>query len=132
MTISTTSSVLFDGNRQAIMQFTGVSDGSGELSQVTIVDPKTLTPPCVGVDIRRITANIGFGIVELFWDAETPKKFAELSDHTPMFDYNLFGGLNNSKAGLGASTSGKVLMSTAGFSNGSTYMLELEMVKNYT
>lgn len=136
MAISTTSSVLFDGQRQCIMQFTGVSDGSGELAQVTIVDPKLLAASagggkCSGVNVLRITANIGFGIIELFWDAETPKKFAELSDHTPMFDYDKFGGLNNSNAGLGASTSGKVLMSTAAFSNGSTYMLELEMTKNY-
>ena len=129
MALTTTAQVLYDGSRQAHMQFTGVSDGSGELSQATIVNCKALSGQPVAVNIRHITADVDYGIVELFWDAEIPVKFAELSGPNNQFDYDEFGGLLNNAA-LGRN--GNILMSTVGFSNGSTYTLKLDMVKKYS
>ncbi len=130
MAIATTSQTLFDGNRTTSMQFTGISDGAGQLSLVTLVDPSTLKPKAKAVKVARITGDVSYGIVELYWDALPPVKFAELSGSDIEFDYTKVGPINNTIAGPDAT--GKVLISTIGFSANSTYMLKLDMTKRYT
>lgn len=132
MTIAVTAQTLYDGPRRAKLQFTGVSDGSGELSLATLVNARALTPisasqPCRRVKVERITGNTSYGNVELFWEAEIPLKFAELAGPNIQMDYSNMTAIAAPKTLLSAT--GNILYTTTGFSAGSTFMLEIELVK---
>ena len=125
MTIATTVQTLHEGPRNLIMQWTGVSDGAGSENKIKKVDVSTLTPACSSVSVRKITGTVEFGIVELYWDALTPVKFAELSG-TIDLDYDRISGLRNN---AGGGKNGDLLLSTVGFELDSTYNLQVEMIK---
>ena len=125
MSISTTTQTLHEGVKNLIVQWTGVSDGSGSETKVKKVDVSTLTPACNAVRVDKISGNVEFGIVELWWDALVPVKFAELSGDINL-DYSKTGGLNNN---AGGGKTGDLLLSTVAFELNSTYNLHLEMVK---
>lgn len=125
MAITATTQVIEQGPRNYIVQWTGVSDGTGNENKVVKVDVSQLTPPCGSVKIMAIQGTVSFGIVELYWDALVPKKFAELADQIDT-DYCKSGGLTNN-AGIGKT--GDILLSTVGFELNSTYNLYIEMVK---
>lgn len=125
MAIATTTQTLRDGARNLVMQWGGRSDGSGSEDLVNKVDVSTLSPPATNVSVRKITGTVDFGIVELFWDALTPVRFAELSGQID-FDYERVSGLQNTKPG---GWTGDILLSTVGFEAGSTYSLLVEMLK---
>lgn len=125
MAIATTSQVVHDGVRNVIMQFTGLSDGSGEENNVVKVDVSSLNPPCRAVKIVKATYDVNFGVVKLTWDALTPVDFL-LLDGQGEFDYCKNGGLIN---GGGDTASGDILFSTEGFELNSSYSILLEMVK---
>ena len=127
MAIATTVQTLHEGPRNLVMQWTGVSDGAGSENLVNKVDVSTLTPTCDAVSVRKITGTVDFGIVELYWDALTPVKFAELSG-TIDLDYDRIGGLRNN---AGGGKTGDLLLSTVGFELDSTYNLQVEMIKKY-
>jgi len=125
MGITATTQTLNDGARNLIVQWTGISDGSGSETLVNKVDVSALTPRCGSVKIKRITGTVEFGVVELYWDALVPKKFAELSGTIDLC-YEKSGGLvNNANGGK----TGDLLLSTIGFELNSTYNLLVEMVK---
>ncbi len=130
MAISTTSQVVFDGNRRTTMQFTGISDGSGNLNLATLVDCKALNPKCQAVKVQAITGFVSYGIVELFWEALPPVKFAELGVEAIEIDYSQEGNLTNKVAGPDAT--GNILISTQGFAAGSHYSLLIDLIKRYT
>ena len=125
MAIATTVQTLHEGPRNLVMQWTGVSDGAGTENLVNKVDVSTLTPACDAVSVRKITGTVEFGIVELYWDALTPVKFAELSG-TIDLDYDRISGLRNN---AGGGKNGDLLLSTVGFELDSTYNLQIEMIK---
>ncbi len=125
MTISTTVQTLHEGPRNLVMQLTGVSDGSGNESQVNKVDVSSLTPAASSISVRKISGNVAGGIVELYWDALTPVKFAELS-HSVDLDYTKISGLKNN---AGGGKTGDILLSTVGFELNSNYSLHIEMIK---
>lgn len=125
MTITATTQTLHDGVRNLAMQWTGVSDGAGHENKVVKVDVSALTPPCAAVKVMKITGTVEYGIVELYWDALTPVKFAELSGDVDL-DYTMHGGLYNN---AGGGKTGDMLLSTVGFELNSTYNLHVEMVK---
>ena len=127
MAIATTVQTLHEGPRNLVMQWTGVSDGAGSENLVNKVDVSTLTPTCDAVSVRKITGTVDFGIVELYWDALTPVKFAELSG-TIDLDYDRIGGLRNN---AGGGKTGDLLLSTVGFELDSAYNLQFEMIKKY-
>ncbi len=127
MTITTTSQMLFDGNRNISMQFTGVSDGAGNESLVRKVDVSEMTPAASRVSVAKITGNVRAGRVELYWDALTPVKFAELSGDVRL-DYTTVTGLENTKPG---GWTGDILLSTEGFELDSSYTLHIEMIKKF-
>ncbi len=126
MAVTTTSQVLFDGLHRVIMQFTGTGDGAGDETNVTKVDCSALNPPCASVAIRRIDYDVGYGVVELLWDAAIPQPFLELTESGYPVDYRNIRGLPNG-GGLGAN--GNILFSTKGFELNSTYTIKLEMYK---
>ena len=125
MSIATTVQTLHDGERNLVMHLTGVSDGSGSETLVKKVDVSTLSPACETVRVKKISGSVDFGIVELYWDALTPLKFAELSG-TIDLDYDRISGLRNN---AGGGKTGDMLLSTVGFELNSTYNLHVEMVK---
>ena len=125
MAIATTVQTLHEGPRNLVMQWTGVSDGAGTENLVNKVDVSTLTPACEAVSVRKITGTVEFGIVELYWAALTPLKFAELSG-TIDLDYDRISGLRND---AGGGKTGDMLLSTVGFELDSTYNLQIEMIK---
>lgn len=125
MAMAVTAQVLEEGQRNLIMLFTGVGDGSGDESLVTKVDVSALNPPCKAVKVKRLTYDVAYGAVTLLWDALVPVEFAALDGHDTI-DAEPYGGIINKG---GPSATGDILLSTAGFELNSTYTLILEMVK---
>ena len=132
MAITVTAQTLYDGPRRAKMQFTGVSDGSGAITLQPLVVASALSPigagvPCRRVKVARITGNTSYGNIEMFWDGQVPLKFAELAGPNIQMDYT------NITAIVPPPTyiewTGNIAYSAFGFSTGSSFMLELELVK---
>jgi len=127
------SQTLFDGERQVIMKFTNISDGTGE-SKVLKVDVSALTAnaagkACDGVSLTSIIATTeGMGII-LYWDATTDVVICTIPPNT---NYRLkmadFGGFWNDS---GTGKTGDVLLSTTGASANDNYTLTLVMTKHY-
>lgn len=123
MAIEVTSQTLHEGQRNLVMQITGVSDGSGNEDKVTKVDVSAFASAAVSV--RKISGTVNSGIVELYWDALEPVKFAELSGDI-ILDYSRISGLPNNGGG---GKTGDILLSTVGFELNSNYNLQVEMIK---
>ena len=123
--IATTQQILHNGARNAVVQLTGISDGSGRETRVPKVDVKALGAKSVSV--RKITYQIGYGVVTLSWDALTPVDVAQLPDGYGEIDYRKIGGMKP-RMDLGGAT-GNILLSTTGFDLGSSYTITIEMVK---
>ena len=132
MAIATTSQVLYDGPRRAVMQFTGTSDGSGQLTSDLLVDASALGPlgpgqPCRAVKVESIKGSVKpQGSVQLLWDALVPVKFADLSGTNVNFDYRNITAIVAPTTGA---PTGDILFSTLGFAAGTTFMLELSLIK---
>mgnify|MGYP001564784837 FL=1 len=124
MAVSATVRKLIDGPRNVAFNLTGLGDGMGQETLVVKVDASALTPPGT-VRVEKLTGTVEFGIVELFWDALVPVKFAELSGQFDL-DYCRVGGLTND---AGGGKTGDILLSTVGFELNSTYTILLELVK---
>lgn len=124
---------LFDGERSAVMKFTNVSDGTGEVA-VLKVDVSTLNPSssgkvCDGVTITKIHALTHGLEVDLLWDATTDVLVATVPQNTMYsMDLSQFGGFWNN---AGAGKTGDVMFTTRNQSTGDTYAIVLEMVKSY-
>lgn len=127
------SQTLFDGERQAIMKFTNISDGTGE-SKVTKVDVSALLAnaaglACDGVTITSIIASTeGMGVA-MYWDATTDVLIANIPANT---NYRMrlddIGGFWNNS---GAGKTGDVQFSTVGHTSGDMYTVTLVMTKHY-
>lgn len=127
MTISTTTQTLYDGERRAVIQSTGITVSgatSNNLTNEVLVDISALDPPAQQVRVEKIEADIGYGVVELYWDSLTPVRFAVLSGTKVMFDYASFGGMQMPPEGTG-----NILISTLGFDLLSTFMVKLDLIK---
>lgn len=133
MAITITNQTLYDGPRRAAVQFTGISDGSGQLALATLVDASTLTPlgpgqACKRVGVESIIGSVKpSGTVELYWGALTPVKFAELAGTNINFDYRSITSITIPPSATNAT--GDILISTTGFSAGTTFMIELSLIK---
>lgn len=127
MAITTTTQVIYDGVHNAVMQFTGVGDGGGDETNALKVDCSALNPPCRSVAIKKITADVGYGVVEMLWDAPIPVPFLELTEAGTPLNYKKINGLVNGSGDPDAS--GNILFSTKGFELNSTYSIILELRK---
>lgn len=129
MAIEVTTQILHDGARNAVVQITGRSDGSGQETGVTKVDVSELQPPAARVAITRLTYDITGGMVELLWDADADVPFAKLEGNN-VSDYERIGGLQNAAWGeLGAN--GDILLTTRGFGLDSSYTIKFDLIKKY-
>lgn len=124
-----TTTILSDGPRNVIMQFTASHDGNGpQETGVVKVDVSALNPPCRAVKVLKASGDIGYGIVTLAWAGQQPKTFLTVSQQFN-FDWCKSGGIVNDIIGSDDSANGDIIFSTQAFDAGSTYSVLLEMVK---
>jgi hypothetical protein len=97
---------------------------STNLSLATLVDISTLTPEPEQVRVSRITGGVEYGVVELFWSATPPVRFAVLSGNALDFQYESTGTLRKPE-----DSNGDILISTTGFGPTSTFMLAIGLIK---
>lgn len=127
MAVTTTTQVLHEGLRNAVVQLTGVVDGvnSNELN-VNKVDVTALFPSCVRVNVLGITHTIKGGYITLAWDALDPIPFAQLEGYNELkYDYS--GGIANDR-NVGTNNTGNINLTTHG---NVSYTIELKLKKKY-
>jgi len=134
MADAVTSQTIIDGERNCVMKFTNVSDGTGE-SAVAKVDVSALASNAAGVAcsevrVMRISHAIVGMSVQLFLDATSNVLLVELAESSNgHMDFKDFGGLPNNAC---SGKTGDVLFTTKGHSSGDTYSITLEMTKVYS
>ena len=134
MADAVTSQTIIDGERNCVMKFTNVSDGTGE-SAVAKVDVSALASnsagtACSEVRIMRVSHAIVGMSVQLFFDASSNVLLAELAESSNgHMEFADFGGIPNN---AGSGKTGDILFTTKGHSSGDTYSIVLEMVKVYS
>ena len=134
MADAVTSQTIIDGERNCVMKFTNVSDGTGE-SAVAKVDVSALASNAAGVacsEVRvlRVSHAIVGMSVQLFLNATSNVLLVELAESSNgHMDFKDFGGLPNN---AGSGKNGDILFTTKGHSSGYTYSITLEMVKVYS
>ncbi len=126
MAMAATIQTLHDGQRNLVMQLSGVSDGADE-TRVVKVDMSALNPRPIGVKVRNITYDVPQGIVRLEWQADDPVLLVDLTGPNSIC-YEKMGGIFNND---GNNPTGNILLSTMGFEPGSNYNIKLEMVKRF-
>lgn len=127
MSIALTVNKTYDGPRRAVIQASAmtVDDAAADnLSLAKLVDLKTLNPVPESVRVEFISGGVEYGVVELYWDALPPVRFAVLSGNDLSFDYSQTGGLRQPAEGKG-----NILISTVGFAPTSTFMLDIGLIK---
>lgn len=122
--MQTTQQTLHNGARNAVIQVTGMGDGSGNENRVVKVHLADLKAKAISV--RKIVYSIGYGLVKLSWDALTPVDFALLPNEYGEIDYSNISGLKN---GGGGGATGDILLTTVGFELASTYMITFHLIK---
>ena len=134
MADAVTTQIIIDGERNCVMKFTNVSDGSGE-SAVAKVDVSALAAnangtACSEVRIMRVSHAIVGMSVQLFFNASTNVLAMELAESSNgHMDFKDFGGIPNN---AGSGKNGDILFTTKGHSSGDTYSITLEMTKVYS
>ena len=134
MADAVTSQTIIDGERNCVMKFTNVSDGTGE-SAVAKVDVSALASNSAGVScsevrVMRVSHAIVGMSVQMFLDASSNVLLMELAESSNgHMDFKDFGGLPNN---AGSGKTGDILFTTKGHSSGDTYSIVLEMVKVYS
>ena len=129
-----TSTTISDGTHKAVIQITNLSDGTGE-DAVNKVDVSGLTAredgtACSSVLIEKVSHSIiGFTQVQLLFDATTNTIALGLAqDSNGHMDFSEFGGLKNT---AGSGKTGDILLTTIGASSNDSYVIVLELLKNY-
>ena len=134
MAAAVTSQTIQDGERNCIMKFTNVSDGTGE-SAVAKVDVSALASnsegkSCSEVKVMRVSHAIVGMSVQLFLDATSNVLLMELAESSNgHMDFKDFSGIPNN---AGSGKTGDILFTTKGHSSGDTYSIVLEMHKVYS
>ena len=134
MADAVTTQTIIDGERNCVMKFTNVSDGSGE-SAVAKVDVSALASnsegeACSEVRVLRVSHAIVGMSVQLFFDATSNVLFMELAESSNgHMEFGEFGGIPNN---AGSGKTGDILFTTKGHSSGDTYSIVLEMTKVYS
>ena len=134
MADAVTSQTIIDGERNCIMKFTNVSEGTGE-SAVAKVDVSALSSnsagtACSEVRVLRVSHAIVGMSVQMFLNATSNVLLMELAESSNgHMDFTDFGGLPNN---AGSGKNGDILFTTKGHSSGDTYSITLEMVKVYS
>ena len=133
MADAVTTQTIQDGERNLVMRFTNVSDGTGE-SAVKKVDVSALAAnsagqACTEVHIQRIYwMTVGMS-VKLAFDASTNVLLTHIpADATGDEYYDNFTAIPNN---AGSGKTGDIDFTTVGHSSGDSYSIILEMIKRY-
>ena len=133
MADAVTTQTIIDGERNCVMKFTNVSDGTGE-SAVAKVDVSALAAnsagqACTEVHIQRIYwMTVGMS-VKLEFDASTNVLLTHIpADATGDEYYDNFTAIPNN---AGSGKTGDIDFTTVGHSSGDSYSIILEMIKRY-
>jgi len=127
MSIALTVDTTYDGPRRAVIQATAmtVDDAAPDnLTLATLVDLSAMSPVPESVRVDTIDGGVEYGVVELYWEAVPPVRFAVLSGNALEFDYAATGGLRRPD-----NSTGNILISTVGFAPTSTLMIKLGLLK---
>lgn len=117
---------LVDGERNVVMHFTNVSDGTGE-SAVTKVDVSALSGAPSEVKIMKVKWATNGMSVRILWDATADAMALELPAGTSdELCFEDAGGLINN---AGSGKTGDVQFTTVGHTAGDTYAITLHMRK---
>jgi hypothetical protein len=134
MADAVTSQTIADGERNVVMKFTNVSDGSGEAAVVK-VDVSALSSNSRGVACSEVRlmqvryAVVGMS-VQMYFDATANVLLLEIAESSNgNLEFDDFGGISNNS---GSGKTGDILFTTVGHTSGDTYMIVLEMVKVYS
>lgn len=126
MADAVTSQTLVDGNKNIVLSFTNLSDGTGEAA-VLKVDVPTLAGAPSEVRIDRIIANTSGMAVSILWDATTDvRAFVVGQDTSGEYDFRSFGGIKNNS---GAGKTGNIMFTTHGHTANDSYSIILHMSK---
>jgi hypothetical protein len=134
MADTVTTQIIQDGERNCIMKFTNVSDGTGE-SAVVKVDVSALQSnpsgiACSEVRLVRVSHAIVGMSVQMFFNASTNVLLMELAESSNgHMDFQDFGGIPNN---AGSGKDGDILFTTKNHTSGDTYSIILEMLKVYS
>ena len=134
MSDTVTTQIIQDGERNCIMKFTNVSDGTGE-SAVVKVDVSALQSnpsgiACSEVRLVRVSHAIVGMSVQMFFNASTNVLLMELAESSNgHMDFQDFGGIPNN---AGSGKDGDILFTTKDHTSGDTYSIILEMLKVYS
>ena len=134
MADAVTSQTIEDGERNCIMKFTNVSDGTGETA-VAKVDVSALAANAAGIScsevrVMRVSHAIVGMSVQMFLNATANVLLMQLAESSNgHMDFKDFGGIPNNS---GSGKNGDILFTTVGHSSGDTYSIVLEMVKVYS
>lgn len=134
MADTVTTQIIQDGERNCIMKFTNVSDGTGE-SAVVKVDVSALQSnpsgiACSEVRLVRVSHAIVGMSVQMFFNATANVLLMELAESSNgHMDFQGFGGIPNN---AGSGKDGDILFTTKGHTSGDTYSIILEMLKVYS
>lgn len=126
MVDTVTSQTILNGSRNLVMKFTNESDATGESGVVKVdATSSTFGTPGIHLKIARVAFSVNSGAVRVQWDA-TSTTDALILTGTGTFDFSYFGGLPNPQ---NAGATGKIKFTTVGFVSGSSYVVDLEMIK---
>jgi len=132
MADAVTTQIIHDGDRQVVIKFTNISDGTGEAA-VQKVDVSTLQPEsrtqrvCTEVAISRIYYDLSGMSVDILWDATVDALCVSLSSQG-VFDFRDTGPLTNN---AGAGVTGDINFTTTGAALNDRYFVMLVMDKKY-
>lgn len=125
MVDTVSSQTIVDGEKNVVMKFTNLSDGTGE-SAVLKVDVSALNGAPARVKINKIHYSVAGMVATLLWDATTDVRIVDLQGDGH-FDATGFGGLINN---AGTGITGDILLTTAGHTLNDSYTIILEMAKS--
>lgn len=124
MADAVTSQTIIDGDKNVVMKFTNLSDGTGE-SAVKKVDVSALNGAPTEVRIKKVHYSVAGMVATLLWDADTDVPIMDLQGDGS-FDAREFGGLQNN---AGTGVTGDINLTTTGHTSGDSYTIILEMEK---
>lgn len=126
MADAVSTQTIIDGEKNAVIKLTNLSDGTGEAAVVKVsVAGLSGTPS--RVSIKRIHYDVNGMVVTLLWDATTDVRILELGNNCGMLDFDKFGGLPNNG---GAGVTGDISLTTTGHTAGDSYSIILELRKD--
>ena len=134
MADAVTITTLSDGTHKAVIQLTNLSDGTGE-DAVTKIDVSALAvredgTACSSVLIEKVSHSIiGFTQVQLLFEATANAIALGLAQNSNgHMNFSEFGGLRNI---AGSGKTGDIKLTTIGASTQDSYVIVLELLKNY-